>query len=64
MPCSICAKNIQVTPSYRWILAPVGYDDKSLSGGTAPTKVGVFARRRQIDELKAKCVEQEARLKV
>lgn len=42
----------------------VGYDDKSLSGGTAPTKVGVFARRRQIDELKAKCVEQEAKLKV
>jgi chromosome segregation protein len=41
----------------------VGYDDRALSSGTPPTKVGVFARRREIDELQAKCAEQDTKVK-
>lgn len=40
----------------------VGHRDRSLSSGKAPTKMGVFARRREIEQLAQSCQSQELAL--
>ena len=47
-----------VTPDTRTI----GHSDRTISSGTAPTKLGVFARKREMESLTAECAEWEAKV--
>lgn len=52
-------------PSYTFIAADgqtVGHRDRSLTAGKTPTRTGVFARRREIEELEMVCQNLEAEL--
>lgn len=40
----------------------IGHEDQSLTSGKLPTKMGVFARKREIDELLAECAQLESEL--